>query len=185
MNNVSFQGKTQVIFNNLIYEKATTRHSVGAFTDLDKCMSDTCKLRNTRWIACNPNELAGTGVVLFNEKGGMFFRNAQNKMNEILECIDKFKTNAKNKLTAWIIGGQRGESTERTVTNLAEILCDRPDIDTSIIAGQKSISPNITFHPISDKLELNIGMSAKNQDELENALTKYYDIVELNNTSIA
>lgn len=185
MNNVSFQGKTQLIFNNSIYDKATTRSTCGAFTDLDKCISDTCKLRNTRWIACNPNEMASTGVMLFNEKGGMFFRNAQNKLEQIMNCIENLKDNAKNKLTAWIIGGQRGENTERTVGNLAEILCDRPDIDTSIIAGQKSISPNITFHPLADKLELSIGMSAKSPDELESALTKYYDIVELNNTSVA
>lgn len=185
MNNVSFQGKTQLIFNNSIYDKATTRCISGAFTNLDKCTGDTCKLYNTRWIACNPNEMASTGVMLFNEKGGMFFRNAQNKLDDIMECIDKLKTSAKNKLTAWIIGGPRGESTERSVGSLAEILCDRPDIDTSIIAGQKSISPNITFHPLANKLEMSLAMSAKSESEVENALTKYYDIVELNNTSVA
>ena len=32
---------------------------------------------------------------------------------------------------------------------------------------------------------MSLAMSAKSESEVENALTKYYDIVELNNTSVA
>ena len=109
-------------------------------------------------------------------KGGVFFHDAESKISEIFEYIEKLQTTAKDKLTAWIIGGQGGEQTTRKVNTIAEVLCDRPDIDTSIIAGQKSIAPNLTIYPTTEKLDITIGLPKK--DDLEN----YFDIVELNNT---
>lgn len=184
MNNISFQGRTDLIFNKSIYDKIVTRQTTGAVSNLNVAAGDISRLHKTRFIALNPNDMDKTGVMLFNEKGGVFFRNAQNKLAEIEDCIETLKTKAKNKLTAWIIGGYRGANTERSVGALAEILCDRPDIDTSILAGQKCVTPNLTLHQLSNKLEINIDMLPKKQNEIEQALYDYYDIVELNNIHI-
>lgn len=180
MNNISFQGKTNVIFNNSLYDKVVTRQTGGVFTDLNLSISKNYKIHNARRTAYNPNETTEPAVLLLNEKGGVFFHNAEYKIPEIFKHIEKLKTTAKNKLTAWIIGGKCGEETTRKVNTIAEVLCDRPDIDTSIIAGQKSTAPNLTIYPTTEKLDITIDLPKKEGciDDLEN----YFEIFELNNT---
>ncbi len=176
MNNISFQGKTNVIFNDSLYEQVINRQTRGGVTNLNLSISKNYKIHNARRTAYNPNESTEPAVLILNEKGGVFFHDAESKISEIFEYIQKLQTTAKDKLTAWIIGGQGGEQTTRKVNTIAEVLCDRPDIDTSIIAGQKSIAPNLTIYPTTEKLDITIGLPKK--DDLEN----YFDIVELNNT---
>lgn len=176
MNNISFQGKTNVIFNDSLYEQVINRQTRGGVTNLNLSVSKNYKIHNARRTTYNPNEVAEPGVLLLNEKGGMFFHDAESKIYEIFDLIEHLKNTAKNKLTAWIIGGYSNEQTIRKVNALAEVLCDRTDIDTSIIAGQKSIAPNLTIYPTTEKLDITIGLPKK--DDLEN----YFDIVELNNT---
>lgn len=186
MNNISFQGKTNLLFDNAIYNVVTTRHRPGAFTNLNLSAGSNYKIRNARFIAYDPNEVCDTAVLIRNERFGMFFHNAQEKILEILDCISMLKENAKENLTAWIIGGQKGIKTTKDVNVLAEVLCDRPDIDTSIIAGQRLIAPNITIHPTIEKFELSIGAAApKAGENVERNLENYFDIVELNNTIVS
>ena len=64
----------------------------------------------------------------------------QQTIDEIAGKVEELKSAAKGKLTAWIIGGEsvknpNGEKTVEAVNKVADIICDRPDIDTSILAG--------------------------------------------------
>lgn len=186
MNNISFQGKTNLKFNTSIYNKVLSQKTGIALTNLNITNSSKCKIHNARIITYDPNENAATGVLLLNEKKGMFFHNAEGKINEIIEYVTELQQTARNKLTAWIIGGYRSEKTTNDINKLAEVLCDRGDIDTSIIAGQNSIAPNITLHHTVERLEVNLGIPApKKGENVENYLENYFDVVELNNTSIS
>lgn len=182
MNNISFQGRTNIKFNNQIFDTIKNTRKSNSYTNLNS--SDiNYKIINGRFITFDPNEVDKTSVLLINEKGGRFFHNAQERMLEITENIEKLKTSAKDKLTAWIIGGRSGEQTTKEVNALAEILCDRVDIDTSIIAGQKAVVPNFTLHKTLDKFEMNISLPINNVDKpIDKSLESYFDIVELNNT---
>ncbi len=183
MNNISFQGKTNLLFDSKIYDTLTTRQVRKSSTNLNISPGKDYKIHRARFSTLNPNEVNDISVLLLNEKGGMFFHCAENKIANIIDLIEKLKETAKGKLTAWIIGGHSGEQTTRKVNSLAEVLCDRPDIDTSIIAGQKSVAPNITLYPTAEKLDVTVGL--KNPKNADIDLENYFDIVELNNTSIA
>lgn len=184
MNNISFQGRTNITFDKSLYNQLINNSKRQRYTNLNICKSNICNINNCKNITYDPNEKLHPGVLLIHEKGGKFFHDAQNQIDEIIDCIKDFQMIAKRNLTAWIIGGIRNEKTTRDVNKLAEILCDRTDIDTSIIAGQKTIAPNITIYSRLDELQLNIGSPApKKSENVENYLEKYFDIVELNNTS--
>jgi hypothetical protein len=62
-------------------------------------------------------------------------------------------------------------------------LCDREDIDTSIIAGVKSIAPSMTFHQTSGRFDMTVNKPI--MGNLEDNFEKYFDIVELNNTKLS
>lgn len=184
MNNISFQGKTNLIFDNTIYDKALAKRVNNGITYLNLRPKQNCKIFNGRYTALDLNETPEVAVLLIKEKGGIFFHNAKTKIMDILDCIDKMKASTKENLTAWIIGGKNNSQTTRDITSLAEVLCDRADIDTSIIAGKKQkLVPNITIHPTCEKLD--ISFSLPDKTKLSTDLENYFDIVELNNTAIS
>ena len=107
-------------------------------------------------------------------------------IDEIALKVEELKKLAKGKLTAWIIGGENiksanGENTINTVNKIAGIICDRPDIDASILAGSKSGEEKIVLHTLSGQLEIILDKSLNKQHNLED----YFDIVELNNTDLS
>lgn len=185
MNNVSFQGKTNLVFNNYAYEKALAKRADNGITYLNLRPTQNCNVYNGRESALDLNETPGISVLLLKDKGGIFFHNAQNKIMEIVSTIENMQKTAKENLTAWIIGGKNDSQTVINVNSLAEVLCDRTDIDTSIIAGKKqTLVPNLTIHPTVGKLDLSFSMPNANT-KLDTNLENYFDIVELNNTTIS
>ena len=74
------------------------------------------------------------------------------------------------------------------VNKIADLICDRPDIDTSILAGSKSGEDKIVLHTAKDRLDITLdkilNFNPKNQKNVEEDLEKYFDIVELNNTEL-
>lgn len=182
MNNISFQGRTNITFNDKIYDKVMSKQTRSSFTNLNLSLGKNTKLHNARTITYDPNDAVTPAVLLINEKGGVFFHNAQDKIMKILEQIEVLKSDAKEKLTAWIIGGYNNDKTAKSVNTLAEVLCDRPDIDTSILAGQKSAVPNLTFHATTEKLDMTIGL---HPNAVEQDLDDFFSIIELNNTNFS
>jgi len=182
MNNISFQGRTNISFNDKTYEEIIAKLPRANFTNLNLSLGKTTKIHNAKTIIYDPNEAATPAVLLINEKDGIFFHNAQDKIRKILEKIEILKSNAKDKLTAWIIGGYNNNTTYKSVDTLAEVLCDRPDIDTSILAAQKSACPNLTFYHTTKKLDMTIGM---HPNTVGQDLEDIFNIIELNNTNIS
>lgn len=183
MNNISFQGKTSLIFDNAIYDRVIMNKGNNHITNLNLRPEANCRIFNGKYSVIDLNYTPNVSVLLLKEKGGIFFHKASEKIIDILEAITKMKKNTEEKLTAWIIGGQNNAKTVRDVNALAEVLCDRSDIDTSIIAGNKDIVPNITIHPLYNNLEMGFSMPIKTT-KLSKDLEDYFDIVELNNTSV-
>lgn len=183
MNNISFQGKSSIIFDNKIYDSLTTKSYNRIFTNLSTPLDKNYKLTNGRFALFNPNQANNIGVLLFDGNEGKFFTNAESKILEILEHVEKMQATAKEKLTAWILGGRSNEQTIKKVNVLAEVLCDRPDMDTSILAGVRNDSPNLTLHPLKDNFNVSIDMPKIN-NSAEEELQKYFDIVELNNFDV-
>ena len=106
--------------------------------------------------------------------------------DDICRKIEDLQKNTTEKLTAWIIGGSNYKEdngkTIKAVNELGEVLCDRTDIDTSILAGPRfktadgiGIQGNVG--------ETNIILTkGKNTDvTTPEDLEDFFDIVELNN----
>ncbi len=183
MNNISFSGKTNIIFDNKIYDRLVSNPAKRHITNVTNSLNQDYRISLRRTVLCDPNLLEGPSVILANENVGTFFNNAVFKMSEILNYIDELKKSSIDKLTAWIIGGQNSAQTTKNVNLLADILCDRPDIDASILAGQKQVVPNITLRPTSEKFNIILGLPKK--ENLEGVLDDCFEIVELNNTVIS
>lgn len=186
MNNISFQGRTNLIFDNKIYDRAIAKLYNHRTTYLNHRPTDNCRIFRGKYSALDVNETQDVGVLLLgNKKDGIFFHNASEKILDILENIKKMQKNATENLTAWIIGGKNNSQTTQEVNKLAEILCDRPDIDTSIIAGKKQrLVPNITFYPAASKFDMSFSMPIS-RTQISKDLENYYEIVELNNAVIS
>ena len=98
--------------------------------------------------------------------------------------IDALKKISNKKLTAWIIGGKANDNkTVKAVNDVADLLCDRADIDASILVGTKNSKADslVLYAKVGDtdvvfpKLD-----GVKKTEDLENA----FDIVELNNVDV-
>ncbi len=181
MNNISFQGRTNLVFDKKAYDNIVIKYHIRKYSNLTTTNKDMINLINSKYCTLDPNETRETVVLLVNGKGGMFFRKAKNQINEILDSVDKLKKTAKDKLTAWIISSENNENSVKGFDKVAEVLCDRPDIDTSILAfNKKDIVPNITFYPRAKELDVQIStpMNCNNQNP---KLEEFFDLVELNN----
>jgi hypothetical protein len=182
MNNISFQGTTHIKYDKT-FDRLLTRQTRGAYTNFNLSIGNNYKVHNGRFCTYDPNESPDVSVLLLNEKGGTFFHNAESKISEICKHIDELKKNTKEKLTAWIIGGYSGPNTTTRVNKISNVLCDRDDIDTSIIAGVKPLAPSMTFHQTTGRLDMTVNKPIKGN--LEDSFENYFDIVELNNTKVS
>ena len=194
MNNISFQGHTYLSLNPDTYDKALliTSNTYRHLTNANKC-----KLTNGK-IYTSMTKAQDLAVIVRNEKDGIIKHvpingKIQKIIDEIAQKIEELKSMSNGKLTAWIIGGENikspyGERTIKTVNKIADLICDRPDMDTSILAGSKSGEERFVLHPKKDQLEIildkTLNVNPKKQQSLEENLEKYYDIVELNNTDL-
>lgn len=194
-NNISFQGHSYLVLNPKAYDKAREITS-GAYRHLRS--DNNCKLTNGK-IFTSEADAQNLAVILRNETDGILkFVPINGKMQQMLDDIarkvEELKATAKGKLTAWIIGGERinspnGGKTIDTVNKVADIICDRPDIDASILAGSLKGEDKIVLHTKNNFLEIvldkfvNLKSGKAKPDEAD--LSKYFDIVELNNTDIS
>lgn len=183
MQNINFTGHSNLILNSKNFEtlvqKAQNSHR-------SLKINNKCSLNNGNIFTTISNSDNLVLIVKSDKKGFVkhvpTFGKVEKLMKEIFEKIEDLKSESKNKLTAWIIGGDsidkpKGTGTIKQVNQLAEIICDRPDIDTSIIAGSKNGAERIAIHPLIDNLNITVESPNKPLEEL-------FDIVELNNTDI-
>lgn len=184
MNNISFQGRSTLIFDNKAYDIArdATRK---AHRHLG--FSNTCNLTAGKVFTAETND-THIAVLVRNEKDGFLkFFPLNQKIDEMLsdmaEKIENLKKQSNKQLTAWIMGGAsfdkaNAEKTVKTINRIADMICDRPDIDTSILAGSKNAENKIVIHPFKDTLELTLD-KPKTQQYIDDS----FDIVEINNTT--
>ena len=185
MQNISFQGRSNLVFSN-------TR-----FTDLAefpsaqrrKCSKSTNQFLTKRTYGVDMDTLP---VVVFvrNDSEGIIQRYTPGiKSDELLmdltEKVNKLKEFAQEKMTAWIIGGKaQDDRTTRVVNEIADVICDRPDIDASILTGEKfNTTDRIFIRGNSQGTEIIFpeikGLKSSNDIE------EMFDIVELNNTQVS
>lgn len=195
MNNISFQGRSTLVLNPKAYDKARELTS-GAYRHLR--MDNNCRLINGK-IFTSKADAQNLAVIVRNEKDGILkFVPTKGEIQQVLDDISKkvdtLKAASKGKLTAWIIGGEaikspNGGKTVDAVNKIADIICDRPDIDTSILAGSLKGEEKIVLHTRTNLLEIILdkfvnGKTPKSKLD-EKDLSKYFDIVELNNTDVS
>ena len=184
MNNVSFQGHTNLIFDPKRYDNISFKIS-----RLSKNLDPTKKGRLIRGQIYTTNVNDNKFIVIIKGDNDGFVKyiptkgNIDNLLSQIVLKIDDLKIKSKNALTAWIIGGSKidatnGENTSATLTKIADILCDKPQIETSILAGIKKPEEHIIIHGRKDNLD--ITLEKPKNTNLEDS----FDIVELNNTDI-
>lgn len=195
MNNISFQGHSSLILNPKAYDKARIATS-NAYRHLTS--ANNCKLTNGK-VFTSKADAQNLAVIIRNEKDGIIKHvpvngRIQKVIDEISQKVDELKAMSKGKLTAWIIGGENIESanggkTIEAVNKIADVICDRPDIDTSILAGSKTGEDRIVLHTLNNQLEITLDKFVKLNPETKKPvmsdLEKYFDIVELNNTDLS
>ena len=194
MNNISFQGRTCLFFNPNAYDKARVTTS-NAYRHLYN--TNKSRLTNGK-VFTSVADAQNLAVIVRNDKDGIMKHvpingKIEQVIEEIAQKIDELKEMSKGKLTAWIIGGEKiespnGNKTIEAVNKIADLICDRPDIDTSILAGSKSGEDKIVLHTAKDRLDITLdkilNYNPKTKQPVQEDLEKYFDIVELNNTEL-
>ena len=196
MNNVSFQGHTNLVLDPDVYDKAC-RITRGVYRHLS--YNTNSKLANGK-IYTSKADAQNIAVILRNEKDGIIKHvpvngKTQSIIDEIARKAEELKATAKGKLTAWIIGGtpitKSPESTKtiETVNKIADVICDKPDIDASILAGSLTGEDRIVIHTKNNFLEIILDkvlkLNTKKQKPDITDLEKYFDIVQINNTDLS
>lgn len=184
MNNVSFTGMSSLRFNSQMFQNARNT----AFQTrrvLDK--NNTSSLQSGAKFVAFPDENNCVVLVRGDKKGFLDYINVNGyddfKLSKIARKVEELTKTSQEKLTAWIMGGDNfggksGDMSINMVNKLAEILSDRPDIDTSIMACNKiPLNEGVAIHPTNNFLELLIDKPKTNLENL-------FDIVELNNATI-
>jgi len=187
MDKISFQGKSQLLFSQKIYNTCCEK-TERVFKHVNKEV-----VRQVPRFSLYTAETSSDNLILYmgNEKSGLLTTVSTTEKNpEIMENLEIQASNllkkAKEKLTVWIIGGDpirsnNGTNMVRTVNEVADILCDKPNIDASILAGGKDKVNKVAFKLSGGKLNVVVGNNIKADDVCEEELLRHYDIVELNN----
>ena len=184
MDNISFQCRSNIHLTPTILRETVEKVNLRK-NNLNNISNRTLVNGQTLLMKPDPDHIS---VIVANGKTGFLKRfpltnNIENKVNEIADSVDELVGKSKEKLTAWIIGGDRmngknGNKTVNWLNKIADILCERSDIDTSILMGSKRPEDKILVHPILDKLELVL------EKPKTATLDDCFDIIELNNTNI-
>ena len=192
INKISFQGKTEFCISPTAYrkvEKLTRKAHTDLYNDCNTKIHNT----HTYSLHTDPEFLT---VAVKNEDGGILKYVPLGKdIEELLDVIsfkveELKKTANKNPLTAWIIGGtkiegKRGNLVVDTLNKIAERICDRSDIDTSILVGSKTGEDIFIIRSGKNQLKLALDKKVNTKNNLQSELENIYDIVELNNTTLS
>ncbi len=195
MNNVSFQGRTTLILAPERCEEIFKRTRLAGRNLSAKNRSHLAN-GTTYTATANATDII---VAVGGKDTGVLrhipvVKDAEDAISELIEAVDVLRNKVKCKLTAWIIGGDKcdgvhGHKTIQRLNELAEELCDQPDIDTSILVGSKAGEDRFFLHPLAGKLEIGLQKNPKaikNPNlSAEEKLENFFDIVELNNTTLA
>ncbi len=188
MSNVSFQGRSNLFISGEIYDQFVQKSQNTRRVITKTRVDNTLSINKPFLTLPEPDDII---VIIRNERNGFMKKfpvltKIEKIADDICRQIDELQKNAKEKLTAWIIGGsnyrQDNGKTIKAVNELGEVLCDRPDIDTSILAGPRfktadgiGIQGNVGETTIV--LTKGKNTDIKSPEDLED----FFDIVELNN----
>ncbi len=192
MNNISFQGRTEFIINPGI-SRIIDKASQSSIAKLDKYSNSRIFLRRAAAIKTDPEHLT---VIMKNEKNGFVkYVPLKDDIEEILydihTKIETLKKSAqKDNLTAWILGGtkvreEKGNRIIKVLNEIADILCDKKDIDTSILVGSNTGEETYLIRSGVKQLKLSLDKKLKPKANLEENLEDIFDIVELNKTNLS
>jgi hypothetical protein len=192
MNNISFQGKTDFIVSPNAYNRvaAKTRQTYKNFLK-----THNSKLYNNQvcTIKTDPENIT---VIMRNEKDSFFKyvpineEGQQNILEELAVSAEKLENSAKkDKVTAWIVGGTKidgkhGNKVVETLNRIAELICDKANIDTSILVGSKTGEEMFVLRPQVKQLRFALDKKINPKNSLNTELENIFDVVELNNTSL-
>lgn len=195
MNNVSFQGRTTLFISPERCEEVFKKtHRAGR----NLSSKNRSHLANGTTYTATANATDIIVTIGGNNTGVLkhipVVKDAEDAIGELIEAVDVLRNKVKGKLTAWIIGGDKcdgvhGHKTIQRLNELAEELCDKPDIDTSILVGSKAGEDKFFVHPIAGKVEIGLNKNPKAIKDpnlsAEEKLENFFDIVELNNTTLS
>lgn len=193
MNNISFQGKTTLYANPQKFNEIVKKEWVQHRTIRSTSATNVINKWKAYQLELSPDKLL---VVLDSENGGCVThvpikKHDEEILSNLCDKLDEFSKKAKSKLTAWIIGGDSiekpsGTKTIETLDDIADIVCDKPNIDTSILVGAKKGQENCTIYTRNNDMEIVLDKPItpdKNVTAEEN-LEQLFDITELNNTEL-
>ncbi len=192
MNNISFQGRTEFIINPGI-SRIIDKASQSSIAKLDKYSNSRIFLRRATAVKTDPEHLT---VIMKNEKNGFLKfvplkSNIEESLFDIQTKIETLKKTAKKEnLTAWILGGtkvreEKGNRIIKVLNEIADILCDKKDIDTSILVGSNTGEETYLIRSGVKQLKLSLDKKLKPKANLEENLEDIFDIVELNKTNLS
>mgnify|MGYP003294072003 CR=1 FL=1 len=184
MQNISFQGRTNLVFSNIRYDELNEHVT----TARRKCSNGMNQFLTKRTFGI---DMENSPLVVFvrGDKEGVIQRythgkNTSDLLLELEEKINQLKKDAQEKMTAWILGGKANdERTTITVNKIADVICDRPDIDTSILTGDKiNTTERILVRGNSQGTEIIFPKLKGIKDSYD--VEDVFEIAELNNTQI-
>ena len=192
MDKISFQGLTNFSVSPTAFRKVEniTRFK---YTNLQK--GTNCRLSRGKVcsIETDPQNLT---LIVRNDKDGFykyipFIGNNEHIMADILKGIEELKKTASNEpLTAWIVGGtkldgRQGQRVTATLEKVADVVCDRPDIDTSILVGSRTGEEVFTLNSYANHLKMALDKRIDPNNDVQAELEKIFDIVDLNKTNLS
>ena len=194
MANISFCGQTYLSLNPVAYEKVSSLKS-GSYTNVHK--NNGGELINHRANIINSNS-ENLIVIVRNRKNGFYrfvpINDEKAKRRVLMEIEDKTdklcRTKDREPLTAWILGGptlrsNSGSKVSSALNDIADVICDRPDIDTSILVGSKNGDEKFLIRAGVNDMRLALDRKPTSSDSIDAELEDIFDVVELNNTKFS
>ncbi len=191
MDNISFKGLTNFSISPTAFRKVEdiTR---AKYTNLHR--GTNCRLTKNKvcTLETDPQNLT---LIVRNQKDGFykyipFIDNLDNVIADITKGIEQLKkTAADEPLTAWLVGGtkldgRQGNRVADTFNKIADVVCDRPDMDTSILVGSHTGEEMFTLHLKPEQLNMSLDKTVNQGNSVQAELENIFDIVDLKNTNL-
>ncbi len=184
MQNVNFTGRTNIFRSDKLIKYAETTKSTPMYAYINPKYENNKLTKSKMYsLPCSKDSFT---VIVKNEDDGFamtvpIIGNITKQLKKLAEKTSELKQKAHENLTAWIIGGSpynidKGNSMN-TLNKLAEVIADKPDIDTSILCGIKNQEHLFLMHNTKNSTELIL--HGKNHESLEDM----FDYVETSNVN--